>query len=163
MARRRARKAGRRAVKSAAPLSRLKALLPPLAVAALVVGVWWIAVIGSETVIFPTPLQVVAATIDLVRDGTLWDHIGASLYRVGAGFLLAVIVGIPLGLLCGIYLAEYDRGTPLAAPLRFVCDLLAEEARCEAGLGTTVAGVWRAAGLAAPYPLTVADAIQRWR
>ena len=42
-------------------------------------------------------------------------------------------------------------------------DLLAEEATCEAGLGTTVAGVWRAAGLAAPYPLTVADAIQRWR
>src|SRR2546422_6952664 len=42
-------------------------------------------------------------------------------------------------------------------------DLLAEEATCAAGLGTTVARVWRAAGLDAPYPLTVADAVQRWR
>jgi energy-coupling factor transporter ATP-binding protein EcfA2 len=41
--------------------------------------------------------------------------------------------------------------------------LLAEDAMCEAGLGTTVAGVWRAAGLPAPYPVTVLDAVQRWR
>jgi len=41
--------------------------------------------------------------------------------------------------------------------------LLAENAMCEAGLGTTVAGLWRAAGLGAPYPLTVVDAVQRWR
>ena len=68
-------------------MSKLKALLPPLAVAALLLVVWWIVVVESETVIFPTPLQVVTAAIDLVRDGTLWDHIGASLFRVGAGFL----------------------------------------------------------------------------
>jgi energy-coupling factor transporter ATP-binding protein EcfA2 len=41
--------------------------------------------------------------------------------------------------------------------------LLAEEATCAAGLGTAVAGVWRAAGFAAPYPLTVADAVRAWR
>ncbi|OLB59116.1 MAG: hypothetical protein AUI13_05230 [Gemmatimonadetes bacterium 13_2_20CM_2_69_23] len=41
--------------------------------------------------------------------------------------------------------------------------LLAEDAMCEAGLGTTVAGLWRAAGLGAPYPLTVVDAARRWR
>jgi energy-coupling factor transporter ATP-binding protein EcfA2 len=41
--------------------------------------------------------------------------------------------------------------------------LLADDAVCGAGLGTTIAGVWRAAGLAAPYPLTVAAAVPRWR
>jgi energy-coupling factor transporter ATP-binding protein EcfA2 len=41
--------------------------------------------------------------------------------------------------------------------------LLASEALCAAGLGTQVAQVWRAAGLAAPYPATVADAVRRWR
>ena len=41
--------------------------------------------------------------------------------------------------------------------------LLAEDALCEAGLGTTVADLWRAAALPAPYPLTVVDAVQRWR
>jgi energy-coupling factor transport system ATP-binding protein len=41
--------------------------------------------------------------------------------------------------------------------------LLADEVLCAAGLGTTVAGVWRAAQLPAPYPATVTEAVQRWR
>lgn len=41
--------------------------------------------------------------------------------------------------------------------------LLASDAACAAGLGTTVARVWRAAGLAAPYPATVTEAVGRWR
>ncbi len=40
--------------------------------------------------------------------------------------------------------------------------LLAEDAAGDGGVGTTVAGIWRAAGLAPPYPLTVADAVRRW-
>ena len=38
---------------------------------------------------------------------------------------LASIVGIPLGTLTGIYLSEYDTGSWLATPVRFVCDVLA--------------------------------------
>lgn len=41
--------------------------------------------------------------------------------------------------------------------------LLVDEALCAAGLGTTVAAVWRGGGLPAPYPATVADAARRWR
>ncbi|HEY4139730.1 MAG TPA: ABC transporter permease, partial [Casimicrobiaceae bacterium] len=96
----------------------MKELLPPLAVAALLIVVWWIAVVESASVIFPTPLQVVTATADLVRDGTLWDHIGASLYRVGAGFLLAVAVGIPLGLLMGWIHGAFTTLNPLVQILR---------------------------------------------
>ena len=118
MARGGARKAGRLAVKSAASASKLKDLLAPLAVAVLLIVVWWIAVVESETVIFPTPLQVVTATVDLVRDGTLWDHIGASLFRVGAGFLLAVVVGVPLGLLMGWIHVAFATLNPLVQILR---------------------------------------------
>jgi len=42
-------------------------------------------------------------------------------------------------------------------------DLLADVAACDAGLGTSVATVWRAGGLPAPYPLTVSHAVQRWQ
>jgi len=118
MARCGAREAGRLAVKSVASVSKLKDLLAPLAVAVLLVIVWWISVVESETVIFPTPLQVVTATVDLVRDGTLWDHIGASLFRVGAGFLLAVAVGIPLGLLMGWVHGAFATLNPLVQILR---------------------------------------------
>jgi energy-coupling factor transport system ATP-binding protein len=40
--------------------------------------------------------------------------------------------------------------------------LLADQQLCQAGLATAVAAAWRAAGLAAPYPLTVAEAVRRW-
>jgi len=40
--------------------------------------------------------------------------------------------------------------------------LLASDVLVVANLGTTVAAVWRAAGLPSPYPLTVAQAAQRW-
>jgi len=38
---------------------------------------------------------------------------------------LASLIAIPIGLLTGVYLAEYDVGSRLAAPVRFVCDVLA--------------------------------------
>src|SRR5206468_12212995 len=42
-------------------------------------------------------------------------------------------------------------------------DLLADVAACDAGLGTSVATVWRTSSLPGPYPLTVAHALRRWR
>ena len=76
----------------------LKRFLPAVAVIALIVGLWWLAVVVTHSVVFPTPWQVVTGTIELIRDGTLWQHIGASLFRVGCGFGLAVLVAVPLGL-----------------------------------------------------------------
>jgi phosphate transport system permease protein len=38
---------------------------------------------------------------------------------------LAAAVGIPIGMLAGIYLSEYDANSMLAAPVRFVSDVLA--------------------------------------
>jgi phosphate transport system permease protein len=38
---------------------------------------------------------------------------------------LAAAVGIPVGMLAGIYLSEYDADSMLAAPVRFVSDVLA--------------------------------------
>jgi NitT/TauT family transport system permease protein len=79
----------------------LKQALPSIVVIAVVVGLWWAVVVATKSAIFPTPWQVVVGTLELARDGTLWEHIGASLMRVGAGFGLAVVLAIPLGLWMG--------------------------------------------------------------
>lgn len=68
---------------------------------ALLIAIWWIVVIQTESVIFPTPWQVVTGTLELASDGTLWEHIAASLLRVGTGFLMAVGVAVPMGLWLG--------------------------------------------------------------
>lgn len=79
----------------------IKRVLPSAALLALIVGLWWLLVALSASLIFPTPWQVLTGTAELVRDGSLWEHIAASLFRVGAGFLLAVALAVPLGLWMG--------------------------------------------------------------
>jgi len=82
-------------------MERLNKIWPPLAVLTAIVAVWWYVVVATESLIFPTPAQVVTGTMELVEDGSLWEHIGASLMRVGMGFSLAILVAVPTGLWMG--------------------------------------------------------------
>ena len=97
-------------------MDKLKRISPPLAVIAFLVAVWWVVVL--ESVIFPTPWQVVTGTVELIEQGTLWDHIGASLFRVGSGFFLAVALGVPLGLFMGWVAGAYTTLNPIVQMLR---------------------------------------------
>jgi len=82
-------------------MEKLNRIWPPTLVLAAIIAIWWVTVNVTESVIFPTPAQVVTGTMELVEDGTLWEHIGASLLRVGTGFAIAVAVAVPLGLWMG--------------------------------------------------------------
>lgn len=99
-------------------LERLNRIWPPLLLIAAVVALWWFVVVQSESLIFPTPLQVAAGTVELAADGTLWRHIGASLLRVATGFLIAMLVALPLGLWMGRVDAAYRTLNPLFQILR---------------------------------------------
>jgi NitT/TauT family transport system permease protein len=56
---------------------------------------------GWRTEVFPTPLQVAVSMWELIGNGTLFKHTVASLFRVTVGFYLAVLLGIPLGMILG--------------------------------------------------------------
>ena len=99
-------------------MSRFKQMLPSLAVMVLLLAVWWALVAATGSVIFPTPWQVVTGTLELIEDGTLWMHIGASLLRVAVGFLLAVAVAVPLGLWMGWVQGAFVTLNPLFQILR---------------------------------------------
>jgi NitT/TauT family transport system permease protein len=99
-------------------MEKLKKILPPLAVLVALIALWWVVVVRTESVIFPTPLQVVTGTLELAEDGTLWEHIGASLFRVGTGFGLAAAVAIPLGLWMGRVDGAYITLNPIFQILR---------------------------------------------
>jgi len=93
-------------------------VLPPLIVVALLIALWWVLVVATKNVIFPTPWQVLTGIWELVEDGSIWGHIGASLLRVGAGFALAVLFAIPLGLWMGWVQGAYITLNPLFQMLR---------------------------------------------
>jgi NitT/TauT family transport system permease protein len=99
-------------------MHRFKASLPALAVIIALIAVWWTALIVTRSVIFPTPWAVVTGTWELIENGTLWQHISASLMRVSIGFGLAVCVAVPLGLWMGWVSGAYRTLNPLFQILR---------------------------------------------
>jgi NitT/TauT family transport system permease protein len=99
-------------------MSRAKRWLPSLLVMAAIIALWWAAVAATRSLVFPTPWQVVTGTLELLRDGSLFEHIGASLLRVGIGFALAVAIAVPLGLWMGWVRGAYVTFNPLFQMLR---------------------------------------------
>ena len=98
-------------------------VLLPLATAVILIGAWWLAVRGTGTTIFPSPLAVFRGIADLAARGKLGSYIFDSLYRVAVGYLIAVVLGVPLGMFLGWY-AEAGRAVnPLIQMLRPISPL----------------------------------------
>ncbi len=98
--------------------SRYQAVVMPLLVAAVFILIWHFAVKLSGSTIFPKPHQVLTGMVELTRKGVLLKYIVASLFRVSAGFLLALLVGIPLGLLLGWFVRAFQAFNPIIQVLR---------------------------------------------
>ncbi|HEX5757675.1 MAG TPA: ABC transporter permease [Thermoanaerobaculia bacterium] len=94
------------------------ALLLPLATAAALIALWDLAVRSSGGTVFPSPYAVVAALVELARHGALAPAVGRSLLRVGSGYALALLVGIPLGMLMGWSVAAARALNPVVQVLR---------------------------------------------
>jgi NitT/TauT family transport system permease protein len=103
---------------SNAAMSKLQQILPAATVIAILIAMWWLVIVATHSAIFPTPWQVVTGTLELARDGTLWRDIGASLMRVGVGFLLAVSIAVPLGLWMGWVKGAFSTLNPIFQILR---------------------------------------------
>ncbi|HEX6835286.1 MAG TPA: ABC transporter permease [Polyangia bacterium] len=80
---------------------RTRKLLLSLSGVTTLVAVWALAVSIHRTTILPGPYKTLLGVVDLARRGLLARHVVASLFRVTWGYVLAVLVGIPLGLCLG--------------------------------------------------------------
>ncbi len=49
------------------------------------------------------PSRVLAAGVDVIRGGTLWHDAAVSLSEFAVGFALALVVGVPMGLMLGTF------------------------------------------------------------
>jgi len=74
-------------------------LLGPAALVALWAGLASLGLFPES--LFPHPWYVAKGLVGEIRSGRLFDDAVASLFRVLSGFLLAVGLGVPLGLLVG--------------------------------------------------------------
>jgi NitT/TauT family transport system permease protein len=97
---------------------------------AVVVLVWFLLTLGKtpesrlvSPVLLPSPGEVLTSIPTLFRERALLASIAATLQRVFGGFLLAIAVGVPLGILAGAYrvfdaltnpLSVFARNVPVA-------------------------------------------------
>lgn len=78
---------------------------------------------GWSDQVFPGPWKVFASMGELVANGTLARHTVASLFRVSLGFYLAVLLGLPLGILLGRLATANALINPLVQFLRPISPL----------------------------------------
>jgi NitT/TauT family transport system permease protein len=98
-------------------------VLLPLSTAAILVLIWHFAVRFSHTDVFPSPLAVVKGLGELARKGVLLTYVRDSLVRVAAGYSLALVVGIPVGLALGWYVSAARAVNPVIQFLRPISPL----------------------------------------
>lgn len=82
-------------------MKRWESFLLPLLALAAILAIWHWSVRLSGTAIFPPPRDVLQGMAQLLGKGLLWSYVRDSLMRVGCGYLLAVGVGIPAGIILG--------------------------------------------------------------
>ena len=109
-------------------MERARAILLGASFPLALVALWHVAVVSSGTMLVPTPEMVgvmmrdfaFGGVYDDAFSGTILTHLFASMQRVYGGFLLAVAIGIPLGLAIGaaggsLVQAPEATAAPLAA------------------------------------------------
>lgn len=69
----------------------------------LVLAAWWLASRFTSDLIMPSPSAIVRAFIDLMNSGSLPAALGQSLQALVIGGTLSIIIGIPLGILMGVW------------------------------------------------------------
>lgn len=72
-----------------------------VALLALIVGIWSLGAMASPAYILPGPLSVAEAFAELAQRPTFFADVWATSFRVITGFVAALFVGIPLGILFG--------------------------------------------------------------
>lgn len=89
---------------------------------AAVALVWFIAAeSGAVGEIFLPKLGNVAGYfIESLKDGTLWANTSISIYRITIGFIIAVILGIPIGILVGTFKGWEAVVRPLCEFIRYM-------------------------------------------
>jgi NitT/TauT family transport system permease protein len=72
-----------------------------LALAVGFVAVWWLSSLSMPHYVLPGPARVWAALQLIAANGDLWSNLAITLWRVSVGFVLAALVGLPLGIVLG--------------------------------------------------------------
>jgi NitT/TauT family transport system permease protein len=93
-----------------------------VSVFALFLLVWAILSEGGyvDQIFLPTPRSVLAYLLNAFTMGGIWPDIGISFFRILMGFIVAVMIGVPLGILVGAFKFAEGVVQPFTEFLRYM-------------------------------------------
>ncbi|HKR66617.1 MAG TPA: ABC transporter permease [Thermoanaerobaculia bacterium] len=97
--------------------------LLPLTGLALFLIAWQLAVAQSPHTLVPTPWAAARAIGELAQKGLLAKYIVASLYRVTWGYLMALAIAVPVGVVLGLWRRGEEAVNPILQILRPISPL----------------------------------------
>ncbi len=67
------------------------------------IGLWWLVTTTglANPALMPPPTTVAKAVVEMTLDWSIFEHIGISVARALGGFVVAALIGVPLGILVG--------------------------------------------------------------
>jgi NitT/TauT family transport system permease protein len=103
-------------------IPRWVAILLSILIWVLVIGLWFAVTYSGliKEMFLPTPDKVVATTISMAVDGSLWEHVFSSVQVVIIGFVISSLVAVPLGLVMGTYKIVQSFLDPLVNFIRYL-------------------------------------------
>ncbi len=87
---------------------------------AILIAVWWTASSFTYPLLLPSPWLTLETAIDLARDGILLPSMAISAARILGGWALGGLIGIPLGLMMGLFPTVRAFATPYIQGLRYI-------------------------------------------
>lgn len=100
---------------------RLPGLLLGTSAFLLLLGIWSLLTYGGfiDPLFLPTPGQTLSTAITMFGSGFMAD-IGATVTRVMSGFVIAAVIGVPLGVLIGAYAPVQSLIEPVFSFVRYM-------------------------------------------
>lgn len=94
----------RRVRRLRAPLTGAQGVFAAIGTFVVLIAIWAAVTLGGlvNPLFLPSPLDVVRALGEQAADGSLASDIAVSVYRITVGYLIAVVMAVPLGVLMGV-------------------------------------------------------------
>jgi NitT/TauT family transport system permease protein len=77
-------------------------LIPPIAFFALLMGCWEAMAIWLHSPLVPGCGAILRELVKITRSGFVFSEIGITFLRMSLGFLLALVIGLPIGILTAV-------------------------------------------------------------
>lgn len=86
----------------------------------LILFLWWVSSLSAPAYIFPSPMRTYEAMVTMIENGSFFKDIRMTFGRVISGFLLAVAIGVPLGIILGANKKVADFFEPILAVINTI-------------------------------------------